>query len=122
MGETLDFIIREKEKKGVSITQSQADLVSAAEQLDKEGKHEYALEWMDKKKMSFSPSQLAVFLNIIAKTRGLDAAEAYFKKIDPNIDRMDTRSKNWPAYVTLLLLKRESKKNLAKASCWSPSQ
>ncbi|XP_010453703.1 PREDICTED: pentatricopeptide repeat-containing protein At1g02370, mitochondrial-like [Camelina sativa] len=86
MGETVDFIMREEEKKG-AVSFTHADLITTAEQLDKEGKHDYAfeiLEWMDRKKMSFSPKELQLFVGIIAKTKGLDAAEAYFKKVDPN--------------------------------------
>ncbi|XP_022559696.1 pentatricopeptide repeat-containing protein At1g02370, mitochondrial [Brassica napus] len=55
--ETLDFITREEEKKGVSVP-TKEDLVFWAKQLDKDGKNHYALEifeWMDKKKMEFSP-------------------------------------------------------------------
>ncbi|KAF3515816.1 hypothetical protein DY000_02059675 [Brassica cretica] len=67
--ETLDFITREEEKKGVSVP-TKEDLVFWAKQLDKDGKNHYALEifeWMDKKKMEFSPSELAFFVDLIAK-------------------------------------------------------
>ncbi|CAL9214555.1 unnamed protein product [Arabidopsis halleri] len=108
ISETLDLIMKDEEKKGVSITHE--DLVSWAKQLDKEGKREYALEifeWMDKKKMSFSTSELALFVNVIAKTKGLDDAHAYLKKVDPDCGRMDQPNKNWPAYVSLLHLETE---------------
>ncbi|CAL9214554.1 unnamed protein product [Arabidopsis halleri] len=116
--ETLDFIIREEEKKGVSVTQ--ADLVSSAKQLHMEGKHENALQifmWLDEKKMSFSTSELAVFVDVIAKTKGLDEAHAYLKKVDPDCDRMDQPNKNWPTYVDLLHLETEllEKRGLVRA-------
>ncbi|KAF3526022.1 hypothetical protein F2Q69_00047121 [Brassica cretica] len=55
IGETLDFITREEEKKGVYLTKE--DLVDWEKRLNKDGKFEYAFEifeWMDKKKMEFS--------------------------------------------------------------------
>ncbi|KAG7653920.1 hypothetical protein ISN44_As01g011370 [Arabidopsis suecica] len=106
--ETLDFIIREEEKKGVSVTQ--ADLVSSAKQLLMEGKRLDALQifmWMYRKKMSFSTSELALFVDIIAKTIGLPTAHAYLKKVDPDCDRMHNPTENWPAFVSLLLLETE---------------
>ncbi|XP_010496366.1 PREDICTED: pentatricopeptide repeat-containing protein At1g02370, mitochondrial-like [Camelina sativa] len=110
MGETLDFIMREEEKKG-AVSFTHADLITTAEQLDKEGKHDYAfeiLEWMDRKKMSFSPKELQLFVGIIAKVKGLDAAEAYFKKVDPNFKQGDpARSKNYPAFARLVILNHE---------------
>lgn len=42
VGETLDFITREEEKKGVSVTKE--DLVKWAKQLKKDGKFEHAYE------------------------------------------------------------------------------
>ncbi|XP_019084192.1 PREDICTED: pentatricopeptide repeat-containing protein At1g02370, mitochondrial-like [Camelina sativa] len=110
MGETLDFIMREEEKKG-AVSFTHADLITTTEQVDKEGKHDYAfeiLEWMDRKKMSFSPKELQLFVGIIAKVKGLDAAEAYFKKVDPNFKQGDpARSKNYPAFARLVILNRE---------------
>ncbi|CAH8251942.1 unnamed protein product [Arabidopsis lyrata] len=106
--ETLDFIIREEEKKGVSVTQ--ADLVSSAKQLLMEGKRLDALQifmWIYRKKMSFSTSELALFVDNIARTIGLPTAHAYLKKVDPDCDRMHNPTENWPAYVDLLLLDTE---------------
>ncbi|CAN7083761.1 unnamed protein product [Brassica oleracea var. botrytis] len=103
--ETLDFITREEEKKGVSVP-TKEDLVFWAKQLDKDGKNHYALEifeWMDKKKMEFSPSELAFFVDLIAKTKSLDTAKEYFNQVEPNFDRTNTRAKNWPAFATIML-------------------
>ncbi|KAJ4917983.1 hypothetical protein Rs2_03533 [Raphanus sativus] len=105
VGETLDFITREEEKKGVSVTKE--DLVKWAKQLKKDGKFEHAyeiFEWMDKKKMEFSPSELAFFVDLIAKTKSLAAAKEYFNQVEPDFDRTNTRAKNWPAFASIMLM------------------
>ncbi|XP_048615596.1 pentatricopeptide repeat-containing protein At1g02370, mitochondrial [Brassica napus] len=97
IGETLDFITREEEKK--------EDLVDWAKRLNKDGKFEYAFEifeWMDKKKMEFSPSELAVYVDLIAQTKGIYAAEEYFNQVEPVFDRTNTRAKNWPAFASIV--------------------
>ncbi|XP_018489028.2 pentatricopeptide repeat-containing protein At1g02370, mitochondrial-like [Raphanus sativus] len=101
--ETLDYITREEEKKGVT----KDDIVELAKQLNKDGKSEYALEifeWMDKKKMEFSPSELAFFVDLIAKTKSLAAAKEYFNQVEPDFDRTNTRAKNWPAFASIMLM------------------
>ncbi|CAH8306152.1 unnamed protein product [Eruca vesicaria subsp. sativa] len=103
--ETLDFITREEEKKGASVP-TKDDLVNWAKQLEKDGKNHYALEifeWMDKKKMEFSPSELAFFVDLIAQTKGIDAAKEYFNQVEPVFDRTNTRAKNWPAFASIML-------------------
>ncbi|KFK43459.1 hypothetical protein AALP_AA1G128000 [Arabis alpina] len=92
--ETVDLILREEEKKGISVTQ--ADLLKWAKRLEKkEARHENALaifRWMDSKKMTFSPSDLELYLRVILKVEGLDAAQDCFDKVDPNFDNMDPNS------------------------------
>ncbi|CAA0191379.1 unnamed protein product [Arabidopsis thaliana] len=91
--ETLEFIIAEEEKKGVPVTQ--ADLVSSAKQLT----------WKANiKEMSFSTSEVALFVDIIGNTIGIAAAHSYLKKVDPNCDQMHNRTENWPAFVSLVKL------------------
>lgn len=51
--------------------------------------------------MTFSPSEHAIYLDLIAKTKGVEAAQAYFDYLDPNFDNMYPREKNWPAYQKL---------------------
>ncbi|CAA7025072.1 unnamed protein product [Microthlaspi erraticum] len=100
---TLNALRRREKEYGVSITQ--ADLVRWARRLDKNGKHQHAyemFEWMEEKKMTFSPSELATFVGLIEKTKDLGEAFAYFKKADPDFDNMDLKCKNWPAYQVLL--------------------
>lgn len=58
-------------------------------------------EWIDRNDMTFSSSHHATFLDLIAKTRGITTAVAYFHYIDPNFNNMDPRAKNWPAYQKL---------------------
>ena len=53
--------------------------------------------------MEFSPSELAFFVDLIAKTKSLDAAKEYFNQVEPNFDRTNTRAKNWPAFATIML-------------------
>ncbi|CAA7025071.1 unnamed protein product [Microthlaspi erraticum] len=101
--QTLNALRRREKEYGVSITQ--ADLVRWARRLDKDGKHHHAyemFEWMEEKKMTFSPSELATFVGLIEKTKDLGEAFAYFKKADPDFDNMDVKSKNWPAYKVLM--------------------
>ncbi|CAA7025076.1 unnamed protein product [Microthlaspi erraticum] len=100
---TLNALSKREKEYGVSITQ--ADLVRWAKRLDKDGKHQQAYEmfkWMEAKKMTFSPSELATFVGLIEKTKDLGEAFAYFKKADPDFDNMDMKCKNWPAYQVLL--------------------
>ncbi|CAL9216652.1 unnamed protein product [Arabidopsis halleri] len=93
----------------VSVTKS--DLHQWAKRLDKQGKYEHALaifEWMDGKKMSFTGNQFADYVALIAETKGMAAARCYFKKVDPNFNRMDCNCKNWPAFQKLLRFQHES--------------
>ncbi|CAE5958795.1 unnamed protein product [Arabidopsis arenosa] len=93
----------------VSVTKS--DLHQWAKRLDKQGKYEHALaifEWMDGKKMSFTSNQFAEYVALIAETKGMAAARRYFKKVDPNFNRMDSNCKNWPAFQKLLRFRHES--------------
>ncbi|WZZ19261.1 hypothetical protein YC2023_112350 [Brassica napus] len=83
--ETIDLILKEEEKKGVYVTQT--DLI---------------FRWMDKKKMVFSPSQLELFVDLLGELKGAEAALAYFDKVEPNFDEMDAEAKNRPAYLKLL--------------------
>ncbi|CAH8346380.1 unnamed protein product [Eruca vesicaria subsp. sativa] len=105
IGKTLDFITREEEeKKGVYLTKE--DLVDCAKQLNKDGKFEYAFEifeWMDKKKMEFSPTELALFVDLICQTKGIKVAQEYFNKVEPVFDRTNTRAKNWPAFISIMM-------------------
>ncbi|CAF2051504.1 unnamed protein product [Brassica rapa] len=102
--ETIDLILKEEEKKGVYVTQT--DLVRWAKRIDKRNNRpENSLEifrWMDKKKMVFSPSQLELFVDLLGELKGAEAALAYFDKVEPNFDEMDAEAKNRPAYLKLL--------------------
>ncbi|AEE28740.1 Pentatricopeptide repeat (PPR) superfamily protein [Arabidopsis thaliana] len=72
-----------------------------------EGKHVDALQifmWMHRKEMSFSTSEVALFVDIIGNTIGIAAAHSYLKKVDPNCDQMHNRTENWPAFVSLVKL------------------
>ncbi|KFK44761.1 hypothetical protein AALP_AA1G299600 [Arabis alpina] len=84
---------------------TQTDLIRWAKLLDKkhsEHQHAYEVfEWMSRNKMKFSPYEHAVYLDLIANTKGVKAAKAYFNYIDPNFNKMDTREKNWPAFQKL---------------------
>uniref|UniRef100_A0A0D3D5Z3 Uncharacterized protein n=1 Tax=Brassica oleracea var. oleracea TaxID=109376 RepID=A0A0D3D5Z3_BRAOL len=55
-------------------------------------------EWMEKKKMKFTPSQLATFVDFIDRVHSIRAALNYFESVDPDFDNMDYKAKNWPAY------------------------
>ncbi|CAE5959528.1 unnamed protein product [Arabidopsis arenosa] len=83
--------LNEFRSKRFSITK--ADLLSWAKKLDKEGKHHHALEifeWMEeRKKMSFTTGEVAVFLDLILRTKGYTAADAYFRKLYPNLRHVD---------------------------------
>ncbi|KAF2607952.1 hypothetical protein F2Q68_00043795 [Brassica cretica] len=57
---------------------------------------------MDKKKMEFSPSELAVYVDLICQTKGIDVAEECFNQVEPVFDRTNTRAKNWPAFASIV--------------------
>ncbi|KAF2589937.1 hypothetical protein F2Q70_00041909 [Brassica cretica] len=67
--ETIDLILKEEEKKGAYVTQT--DLVRWAKRIDKRNNRpENSLEifrWMDKKKMMFSPSELELYVDLLGK-------------------------------------------------------
>lgn len=51
--------------------------------------------------MVFSPTELALYVDLIAKVKGFEAAEKFFNKVDPNFDIKNKKAKNWPAYLKL---------------------
>lgn len=53
--------------------------------------------------MEFSPSELAVYVDLIAQTKGIYAAEEYFNQVEPVFDRTNTRAKNWPAFASIVV-------------------
>ncbi|KAG2331223.1 hypothetical protein Bca52824_002403 [Brassica carinata] len=74
------------------------DLVRYAKDLRKNRLPQRALEvfeWMEKKEIAFTGSDHAIRLDLIAKTKGLEAAESYF-------NALDTSSKNRSSYGALL--------------------
>jgi len=58
--------------------------------------------------MSLTGYKLAFYIELIAKTKGLKAAYNHFRKIDPYVNDMDTKSKNMPAFSLLSRLGAES--------------
>lgn len=58
--------------------------------------------------MSFTGNQFAYYVALIAETKGMAAVRRYFKKVDPNFNRMDSNCKNWPAFQKLLRFQHES--------------
>ncbi|CAE5957340.1 unnamed protein product [Arabidopsis arenosa] len=83
------------------------NLMSWVNSLHKEGKHELALhlfDSMDAKKVEFTPSEFALYIEILAKVKGLGCAFNYFKKADPDFNNLDHHARNWPAYATLARL------------------
>ncbi|XP_024009169.1 pentatricopeptide repeat-containing protein At1g02370, mitochondrial isoform X2 [Eutrema salsugineum] len=78
--ETLNQFIME------GITLRKHDLFRCAKLLRKFRRYQHALEifeWMEMRKMAVSASDHAIRLDLIAKTRGLEAAENYFNKLEP---------------------------------------
>ncbi|KAJ4905485.1 Pentatricopeptide repeat-containing protein [Raphanus sativus] len=74
------------------------DLVRYAKDLRKNRLPQRALEvfeWMEKKEIAFTGSDHAIRLDLISKTKGLEAAESYFNALDPS-------SKNRSSYGALL--------------------
>lgn len=57
---------------------------------------------MDRKKMTFSPSELALFVDLIGKSKGARASLDYLEKVDPGLDKCDIHAKNWPAYAIIM--------------------
>ncbi|KAG7595560.1 Pentatricopeptide repeat [Arabidopsis suecica] len=81
VAETLNQFIME------GITVRKVDLFRCAKDLRKFRRHQHALEifdWMEKRKMTFSVSDHAIRLDLIAKTKGLEAAENYLNNLDPS--------------------------------------
>ncbi|KAF8112947.1 hypothetical protein N665_0058s0046 [Sinapis alba] len=63
------------------------DLFRCAKDLRKFRRHQHALEifeWMEMRKMTLSVADHAIRLDLIAKTKGLEAAESYFNSLDPS--------------------------------------
>ncbi|CDY44293.1 BnaA07g07770D [Brassica napus] len=57
-------------------------------------------EWMEKKEMKFTPSQLATFVDFIDRVHSIRAALDYFESVDPDWSAYDflarsIMSKNW---------------------------
>ncbi|KAF2619062.1 hypothetical protein F2Q68_00041561 [Brassica cretica] len=46
-------------------------------------------EWMEKKKMKFTPSQPATFVDFIDRVHSIRAALDYFESVDPDFNNMD---------------------------------
>ncbi|KAL0654295.1 hypothetical protein Bca4012_096986 [Brassica carinata] len=84
--ETIDLILKEEEKKGVYVTQT--DLVRWA----KRG-------WI-KRRWCFLPPNLS--LDLLGELKGAEAASAYFDKVEPKFDEMDAYAENSPAYLKVL--------------------
>ncbi|KAF2547202.1 hypothetical protein F2Q70_00022774 [Brassica cretica] len=96
----------EKKKRRFSFVVTKTDLYSWAKLLlHKDCKHQRALE---SKNMSLTGYKLAFYIELIAKTKGLKAAHNHFRKIDPYVNDMDTKSKNMPAFSLLSRLGAES--------------
>ncbi|CAL9231618.1 unnamed protein product, partial [Arabidopsis halleri] len=92
--------------KGV-VFSSNDKLLSLVNSFHQEGKHELALnlfDSMDAKKVEFTPSEFALYIEILAKVKGLGCAFNYFKKADPDFNNLDHHARNWPAYATLARL------------------
>lgn len=73
-----------REEEGFSVTGT--DLFRCGRDLGRWGKNQLALdmyEWIERQKMTLSASQHGVRLDLIAKTKGLAAAENYFNNLDP---------------------------------------
>ncbi|CAH2047206.1 unnamed protein product [Thlaspi arvense] len=68
------------------ITVRKEELFRCAKDLRKFRRHQHSLEifeWMEMRKMTLSVSDHAIRLDLIAKTKGLEAAENYFNNLDP---------------------------------------
>ncbi|KAG7654052.1 hypothetical protein ISN44_As01g012690 [Arabidopsis suecica] len=90
-----------------SVFSSKDNLMSRVNSLHKEGKDELALhlfDSMDAQKVEFTPSEFALYIEILAKVKGLGCAFNYFKKVDPYFNNQDHHAKNWPTYATLVRL------------------
>uniref|UniRef100_A0A1J3CE03 Pentatricopeptide repeat-containing protein, mitochondrial n=1 Tax=Noccaea caerulescens TaxID=107243 RepID=A0A1J3CE03_NOCCA len=89
---TLNHFIKE------GTTVEKRDLIRYAKDLRKLRQPQRALEvfeWMERKEIVFSSSDHAIRLDLIAKTKGLEAAESYFNSLDPS-------TKNQSSYGSLL--------------------
>ncbi|XP_010422661.1 PREDICTED: pentatricopeptide repeat-containing protein At4g01990, mitochondrial [Camelina sativa] len=92
MEETLNQFVME----GVPVKKH--ELIRYAKDLRKFRQPQRALEifeWMERKEIAFSSSDHAIRLDLIAKTKGLEAAENYFNSLDDS-------SKNQSTYGSLL--------------------
>lgn len=66
---------------------------------------------MESKKMTFSPSQLELYVELIAKSKGLKPALDFFYKVEPHFNNMaGAAAKNWPAYSKIMRMKEEADK------------
>ncbi|KAL9285400.1 Pentatricopeptide repeat-containing protein mitochondrial [Arabidopsis thaliana] len=69
------------------------DLIRYAKDLRKFRQPQRALEifeWMERKEIAFTGSDHAIRLNLIAKSKGLEAAETYFNSLDDSIKNQST--------------------------------
>ncbi|VVA89717.1 unnamed protein product [Arabis nemorensis] len=84
-GETVAQTLNQFIMEGIPVRKF--DLFRCAKDLRKFRRHQHALEifdWIEMRKMGFSVSDHAIRLDLIAKTKGLEAAERYFHSLDPS--------------------------------------
>ncbi|XP_065860309.1 pentatricopeptide repeat-containing protein At1g02370, mitochondrial [Euphorbia lathyris] len=92
-----------KEGKGIN----KFELSQIIKEFRKYRRFDHALEvmeWMEKRKMHLSYSDIAIRIDLIAKTKGIDAAENHFSGLSPSAKTMATHGALLNCYCRALML------------------
>ncbi|XP_010542838.1 PREDICTED: pentatricopeptide repeat-containing protein At1g02370, mitochondrial [Tarenaya hassleriana] len=82
------------------------ELVRCIKELRRFRRYQHALEvyeWLEKRKVTFSVTDHAMRLDLIAKTKGLEVAESFFNSLDPAAKNVSTYGSMLNCYCTGLI-------------------
>nr|XP_043637103.1 pentatricopeptide repeat-containing protein At1g02370, mitochondrial-like [Erigeron canadensis] len=104
-GGTVTQTLNEYTREGHFV--KKVELERCVRELRRYGKYDHALEvmeWMDKRDINFSNTDLAVRLDLISKVHGVAAAEGYFNDLSPVMQNRNTYGSLLNSYCKLKLV------------------